>query len=97
MANKRKIDEILNDTLPGPSRDLYNKKWQEFKHFVGEKSKPEEGDYLQYFYHLHTEKKFKASTLWSTYYMLNSIHQREFGEKLQMFPRVTQLLIWSML
>ena len=92
MANKRKIDEILNDTLPGPSRDLYNKKWQEFKHFVGEKSKPEEGDYLQYFDHLHTEKKFKASTLWSTYSMLNSIHQREFGEKLQMFPRVTQLL-----
>ena len=92
MSNKRKIEEIMDDILPGSSRDLYNKKWEEFKRFVGEKTKTDEGDYLQYFDHLHTGKKFKASTLWSTYSMLNSIHQREFAEKLQVFPRVTQLL-----
>ena len=82
----------MNDTLPQPSKETYNKKWVEFKNFIGEKPTPEEADYIQYFDNLHTEKKFKASTIWCTYSMLNAVHQREFGEKLQAYPRVTQLL-----
>ena len=31
----------------------------------GEKTKPEECDYLQYFDYLHNEREMKASTLWS--------------------------------
>ena len=89
---KRKVDEILNDTLPDASKLIYNKKWEEFKTFCGEKSKPDEADMLQYFDHLHTEKKLKASTIWSPYSMINAIYQREYGERLQNYPRVTQLL-----
>ena len=54
--------------------------------------RPTEEDYLQYFDYLHTEKKQEASSIWAIYSSLNSIHQREFAEKLQVYPRVTQLL-----
>jgi outer membrane protein assembly factor BamD (BamD/ComL family) len=90
--SKWNVDEILNDTLPEPSKETYNKKWVEFNNFIGEKPKPEEADYIQYFDNLHTEKKLKALTIWCTYSMLNAVHQRELGEKLQAYPRVTQLL-----
>ena len=60
--------------------------------FIGEFRRPTESDYLQYFDYLHTVKNLKASTIWSTYSCLNSVHQREFSEKLQSYPRVTQLL-----
>ena len=60
---------------------------------MGKKAKPEESDYLQYFDYLHNVKGLKASTLWSIYSMLNAIHQREYGARLQnIFPRLTQLL-----
>ena len=53
MATKRSIDVILNDTLPQESKEAYQKAWDKFLAFVGEKQKPEENDYLQYFDHLH--------------------------------------------
>ena len=34
MAKKRTVDQILNETLPGPSKDIYKKKWDEFKVFL---------------------------------------------------------------
>ena len=92
MARKRSIDDILDDSLPGPSKELYQKKWSQFILFIGDDRRPNEADYLQYFDHLHSTKNMKASTIWSTYSCLNSIHQREYAERLQAFPRVTQLL-----
>jgi site-specific recombinase XerD len=97
MANnnkrKRGIDEILNETLPEKSKELYNKRWLDFMEYMGDPPhRPMENDYLQYFDYLHGEKKQQASSLWSVYSSLNSIHQREFAEKLQTFPRITQLL-----
>ena len=38
--SKRKIDEILNDSLPTQSKELYEKKWREFLDFIGDKQKP---------------------------------------------------------
>ena len=35
MAKKRTVNQILNETLPGPSKDIYKKKWDEFKVFFG--------------------------------------------------------------
>ena len=32
---KRKVDDILMDTLPEPSKHAYNKAWDEFITFVG--------------------------------------------------------------
>ena len=90
---KRKVDGILNDTLPQPSKEAYNKAWNEFMKFVRkENTRPHEEDYLQYFDNLNNEKKLKASTIWTTYSKLNAIHQREFGERLQTYPWITQLL-----
>ena len=85
---KRKIDEILNESLPEASKELYQKKWLQFMEFMGEFRQPMETDYLQYFDYLHNEKKQKASTIWSTYSSLNSIHQRDVAEILQNFPKV---------
>ena len=93
MAVKRNVDEILNDTLPEKSKELYNKRWLNFMEFMGEPfRRPSEEDYLQYFDYLHTEKKHKASAIWSIYSSLNCIHQREFAERLQTYARITQLL-----
>ena len=93
MSSKRDASEILGDTLPELSKAQYRKRWSDFETFLGGERKPIEDDYLQYFDHLHNEKKQKASTIWTTYSMLNSIHQLNFGEKLQItFPRLTQLL-----
>ena len=91
LKAKRGVDEILNETIPKNSKELYVKRWLDFMDFMGAPSRrPNEDDYLQYFDFLHNEKK--ASSIWSIYSSLNSIHQREFGEKLQVYPRVTQLL-----
>ena len=80
---KRNVDDILKDSLPTQSKDIYVKKWREFLDFIGDKEKPDETDFMQYFDNLHNNRKFKASSIWSTYSMLNSMFQREFGEKLQ--------------
>ena len=52
MATKRSIDVILIDTLLQESKEAYQKAWDVFPAF-GEKQKPEDNDYLQYFDHLH--------------------------------------------
>ena len=90
---KRRVDDILNETLPEKSKELYLKRWMDLMDFMGEPARrPTETDYLQYFDFLKTTKNHAVSSVWSIYSSLNSIHQREFNEKLQSFPRVTQLL-----
>ena len=87
---KRGVDKILDETLTDNSKELYRKRWLNFMEFMGDPTRrPTEEDYLQYSDYLHTETKPEASTLWSIYSSLNSIHQREFAEKLQVYPRVT--------
>ncbi len=49
---------------------------------------PTEEDYIKYFWYLRHTKKFKSSTLWSTYSRLNNNHQRLYGAKLQKWPRI---------
>ena len=64
VVKKRNVNDILNDTLPENSKNVYSKRWDEFKEYWGgEKTKPEECDYLQYFDYLHNEREMKASTL----------------------------------
>lgn len=92
MATKRSIDVILDGTLPQESKEAYQKAWDGFLAYVGEKSMPTENDFLQYFDYLHEEKKQKASTIWCTYSKINAIYQREYNEKLQKYPRLTQVL-----
>ena len=58
MATKRSVEDILDDSLPGPSKEMYQKKFKQFIEFIGEDRRPTETDYLQYFDHLH---------LWQTY------------------------------
>lgn len=89
---RRDVDEILLGTLPNNSQELYSKRWGEFIIFIGEQRNPEETDFLQYFNSLRNNKKYKASTLWTIYSMLNSVYQKYYGKKLQNWPRITQLL-----
>ena len=71
MAKKRTVNQIFNETLPGQSKDIYKKKWDEFQAFFGgNKLKPEEADYITYFDHLHNHRGQKASSKWTTYSML---------------------------
>ena len=89
---KRPVTDIMNDTmLPKKSKTVYEKAWQDFKTYVGDKS-PEEEDFLQYFDYLHTERNLKSSTLWTTYSQLNTKYQIECNKKLQDYPRIQQLL-----
>ena len=93
MAGKRKVDDILNETLPENSKELYLKRWGELMDFMGEPTRrPTETDFIQYFDYLKVEKGQAASSLWSIYSSLNSVYQREFSDKLQSFPRIAQLL-----
>lgn len=90
--NKRSVTDILGGNVPEQSKKVYIKKWEQLVEFMGEDRRPNETDYLQYFDHLHSSKRLKASSIWSTYSCLNAIHQRNYGERLQTFLAVTQLL-----
>ncbi len=91
-ANIRPVDAILGNLVPAKSKLSYDKAWTLFKEHCqlqpGEL--PKEEHVMGYFDFLHREKKYKSSTLWSTFSMLNHCHQLEFGGlKLQdKFPRV---------
>ena len=55
MAQKRPVEEILNESLPDASKDVYVKAWSDFLKYadIGGR-KPTESDFLQYFYMLHS-------------------------------------------
>ena len=107
MDNKMSIEKILSDVVPNKSKQAYDKTWSDFELFRRSSDtknenkdetnqqindEPGEEDYMQYFYYLHKEKKFKSSSLWCMYSRLNNNHQRRFGQKLQRWPRITMLL-----
>ena len=92
MATKRKVDEIMKDTMPGKSKEDYIKAWKSFMEFVGKQRIPGEEDYIQYFDHLHEVKEYAASTIWKIYSMLSYMHQQNYNTKLQnLTPKLTQL------
>ena len=45
---RRNVEDILIDSLPNNSKDLYMKRWNAFMEFIGEQRKPSEQDYIQY-------------------------------------------------
>ena len=88
----KSADEIMDKAAPLKSAFRYDQEWQKFEEFRGNSDEPEEADYLKYFNYLHEGMKFKASTLWKMYGMLNSNHQRKYGRRLQYWPRLKKLL-----
>ena len=73
--SKRKLSEILIDTLPSSSNEQYLKRWKLFISFkngeegiinedvlISADDKPTEENYLQYFDYLNRIEKKKAST-----------------------------------
>ncbi len=54
---------------------VYSKAWEAFKDFAKFSGQPSKEDYGLYFDHLRTEKGWKASTIWSTYFKLNDSHK----------------------
>ena len=90
---KRTVHAIVSDILPLKSAKKYDENWEQFCSYVSLKDKrPGEEDFLQYFDHLRHERKLASSTLWSIYSMINHHYQLHFGQKLQMYPRLTMLL-----
>ena len=85
-------DEIMKSVGPMKSSHEYDLAWAKFEEFRNSSDEPGEQDYLKYFHYLHDGREFKASTLWKTYGMLNSLHQRKYGERLQIWPRLKMLL-----
>ena len=92
MSEEGNIDLILEGTLPTESKTTYLKAWNDFIKIMNIHEQPTEENFIKYFDFLRTEKQQKASTIWCTYSKLNSIYQRNFNQKLQIYPRLTQLL-----
>ena len=90
--DRRSLDTILNELAPAKSAKEYAKAWETFTRFLGHQNCPSETEYLQFFDHLRRHRDYKASTFWSLFSKLNSMHQRKFGERLQAFPRIKILL-----
>ena len=88
----KSADEIMGSAGPLKSAQEYKLAWEKFEEFRKSTDEPQEQDYLQYFNYLHDGKNFKSSTLWKTYGMLNSQHQRKYGNRLQLWPRIKMLL-----
>ena len=88
----KSADEIMNNIAPLKSAHEYDLAWAKFEAFRNNAEEPHEADYLKYFDYLHDGKKFKASTLWKNYGMLNNVHQRKYGTRLQIWPRLKMLL-----
>ena len=90
----KSTEEIMKTCGPKKTSHLYDIAWEKFQEFRGSSAadEPDEHDYLKYFNYLREGREFKASTLWCTYGKLNSVHQRKYGKKLQLWPRIKQLL-----
>ena len=89
---RKSTEEIMNGAAPLKSAYRYDQEWHKFEEFRGNSDEPGEEEYLQYFDYMHESKKFKASTLWKMYGILNSNHQRKYGLRLQYWPRLKKLL-----
>jgi hypothetical protein len=76
------ISVILKDSLPNKSKNDYTKRWALFRAQMGlsEETIPNEEAYLRYFYWLRQEKKYKASSCWTVFGLLNGCHKRYYGK-----------------
>ena len=79
MAEKKCVEDILENRMPKQSQKVYEHTWNDF---AGHDNIAE-GDFIQYFHFLHETKSMKASTIWSTYSRLNSVYQTKTGKRLQ--------------
>lgn len=90
---KRSAEMILKEISPFATGKRYDEKWNHFCDYVDLKDKkPTEEDFIRFFDHLKKEKNYASSTMWTVYSMLNNKMQLLFGEKLQIYPRLTLLL-----
>lgn len=91
---KRSAETILSALAPNKTAKRYDGRWQELLTYTNQDGsrKPTEEELIQFFDHLKNDKKMLASTIWCIYSMINHKMQLLFGEKLQVYPRVTMLL-----
>ena len=83
-------DDIIKDTLPAKSKEMYEDAWSKFVDImkIPGDSKPTEDDYLRYMWHLRNNLGFKGSSLTSILSRLAAIHCRRFGSSLRTLPAV---------
>ena len=94
MNAKEAAQQVIENINPLKSRKRYDDQWEDFLNFCNleEKQKPEEENFILYFNHLKTQKKFASSSLWAKYSMVNYKMQTIHGIKLQSYPRLTILM-----
>ena len=88
------LDSILDSIAPPKTAKVYNSTWEKFLQVSGvtDVNELKEDHFLRYFFNLKSNG-IKASTLWTTYSILNNTFQRKTGRKLQvMYPRLTMQL-----
>ena len=91
METSRSISSILADLNPKKSAAIYDKRWDAFLNFLGERQ-PDEEALLKFFDHLSKDRGYKASSLWSWYSCINAKYSIMHGQKLQSMPRLQALM-----
>lgn len=84
--------DVFADLTPGHSKEVYEKAWDNFLMFAAPEASPSEEDFARYFQHLKKDKGMKSSSLWAIFSRLNSCYKQRYGDKLQRWPRLVQLL-----
>ena len=72
---KKSAAEIMGNVETFKSEKAYQLSWTRFEEFRESNAEHIEDDYIEYMHFLKEERKYKGSTLWSTYSMLNCMHQ----------------------
>ena len=79
------------------SRSLYEKAWNGFVQYTGrmqdfESRIPKESELMDYFTYLRETVGRASTTIWTTYSMINAVIKNKYSQKLQDYPRLTNLL-----
>ena len=78
FEEERTADQILDALPPTKSAAEYVRAWNYFTQFRAPREntdkEPGEAIYVKYFDYLRNTKKYEASSMWTTYSMLNNTH-----------------------
>jgi hypothetical protein len=91
-------EELMNDTFPAKSKEVYLSAYCQFEIYLKSENKfvanvaPTELMLLNYFKYLKNVKKWGATTIWSQYSRLNGVLKRRFKFSLKIYPGVSDLL-----
>ena len=79
LEEEKSAEQILDALPPTKSAAAYVQAWNYFTQYRALREdtvkEPGEAIYVKYLDHLRNTKKYKASSMWTTYSLLNNTHQ----------------------